>query len=495
MSLHIYNSQARDKQPFKPMKEGHAKVYVCGVTPYDYSHIGHARCYVAFDTVIRYLRYSEYNVTFVRNYTDIDDKIIKRANERGMEAVDLAAEFIQAYKEDMAALHVLPADHEPKVSETIAEIIEMVERIVEKDMGYVVDGDVYFAIDSMPDYGKLSGRNLEDLRSGARVEVNSSKRNPLDFALWKSAKPNEPSWDSPWGKGRPGWHIECSAMSQKFLGDSFDIHGGGKDLVFPHHENEVAQSEAYTGCQHVHYWMHNGFVNIDNEKMSKSLNNFFTIREVLKVFHPETLRLFLLSTHYRSPINYSDSNLAESRKRLDYLYETIRKINTRLGTNWSNVEGTATGDFDRLDTEHDNSLRERFQIAMDDDFNTPKGLGDLSFLFTKLNQVADGQTDHSEEDANALLADGLRYIKEFGNVLGLWQADPADYLATPQGTQATGDNAGGLTPEEIEGLLVKRTEARKNKDFATSDQIRDQLAEAGIEIKDSPEGTTWKYSS
>jgi cysteinyl-tRNA synthetase len=241
--------------------------------------------------------------------------------------------------------------------------------------------------------------------------------------------------------------------------------------------------------------MHNGFVNIDNEKMSKSLNNFFTIREVLKVFHPETLRLFLLSTHYRSPINYSDSNLAESRKRLDYLYETIRKINTRLGTNWSDVEGTATGDFDRLDTEHDNSLRERFQIAMDDDFNTPKGLGDLSFLFTKLNQVADGQTDHSEEDANALLADGLRYIKEFGNVLGLWQADPADYLATPQGTQATGDNAGGLTPEEIEGLLVKRTEARKNKDFATSDQIRDQLAEAGIEIKDSPEGTTWKYSS
>ena len=286
MSLMIYNSRSREKEAFKPIEEGKIKMYVCGVTPYDYSHIGHARCYVAFDTILRYLRYSDYDVTFVRNYTDIDDKIIKRANEKGIEAVDLAAEFIEAYKEDMSALHVLQADHEPKVSETIQEIIEMVERIVENKMGYVVEGDVYFDINSMEDYGKLSGCNVDDLCSGARVEVDSRKKSPLDFALWKSAKPNEPAWDSPWGKGRPGWHIECSAMSQKFLGEVFDIHGGGKDLVFPHPENEIAQSEAYTGHKHVNYWMHNGFVNIDNEKMSKSLNNFFTIREVLKIFHP-----------------------------------------------------------------------------------------------------------------------------------------------------------------------------------------------------------------
>lgn len=494
MSLFIYNSKAREKQPFKPMQEGKVNIYVCGVTPYDYSHIGHARCYVAFDTVIRYLRYAGFDVTFVRNYTDIDDKIIKRANERGMEAVDLAAEFIQAYKEDMASLHVLSADHEPKVSETIEEIIEMVSRIVEKDMGYVVDGDVYFSIDSMPDYGKLSGRKLEDLRSGARVDVDSRKRNPLDFALWKSAKPGEPSWESPWGLGRPGWHIECSAMSQKFLGDAFDIHGGGKDLVFPHHENEVAQSEAYTGCNHVNYWMHNGFVNIDNEKMSKSLDNFFTIREVLKVFHPETLRLFLLSTHYRCPINYSDANLAESKKRLDYFYETIRKALCKLSLDWDAVEaeaGTALDAHNNLET----SLRERFQAAMNDDFNAPKALGELSALFTKINQLADGQCEGVDEASGcALLLDALQYVKEFGHVLGLWLHQPDAYLSTIQGKQAIeGDAEGRLQPEQIEALIAERAEARKNRDFSRSDAIRDELAAAGVEIKDSPDGTTWKF--
>ncbi|HAA54413.1 MAG TPA: cysteine--tRNA ligase [Myxococcales bacterium] len=492
MSLMIYNSRSREKEAFKPIEEGKIRMYVCGVTPYDYSHIGHARCYVAFDTILRYLRYSDYDVTFVRNYTDIDDKIIKRANEKGIEAVDLAAEFIEAYKEDMSALHVLQADHEPKVSETIQEIIEMVERIVENKMGYVVEGDVYFDINSMEDYGKLSGCNVDDLCSGARVEVDSRKKSPLDFALWKSAKPNEPAWDSPWGKGRPGWHIECSAMSQKFLGEVFDIHGGGKDLVFPHHENEIAQSEAYTGHKHVNYWMHNGFVNIDNEKMSKSLNNFFTIREVLKIFHPETLRLFLLTTHYRSPINYSDVNLAEARKRLDYFYETIQRATGKLGTSWDKIEDKSTGAFDAHDTEFDNTLRERFVAAMNEDFNAPRALGELSHLFTRINQLTDGKLgDLEDEGVKEVLLDGLRYVKEFGQVVGLWFDQPEDYLARQQGEQK-GDT---LSKEDIEALIQARKDARTNRDFAKADEIRDQLAAAGIEIKDSPEGTTWKYAN
>jgi len=494
MSLTIYDTKRREKREFKPLQEGKVQMYTCGVTPYDYSHIGHARCYVAFDTVVRHLRYLGYELTYVRNYTDIDDKIIKRANERNMEAVDLAAEFIKAYQEDMAALNVISADHEPKVSETIPEIIEMVETIIKNGKGYEVDGDVYFSIDSMPDYGKLSGRNLDDLRSGARVGVDERKKNPLDFALWKSAKPGEPSWESPWGLGRPGWHIECSAMSQKFLGDVFDIHAGGKDLIFPHHENEVAQSEACTKCQHVNYWMHNGFVNIDNEKMSKSLNNFFTIREVLKVFHPETLRLFLLTTHYRSPINYSDSNLSDARKRLDYLYETLRKSLKHLGKSWSDIEARATGAYDKASSGE--GLRAEFLAAMNDDFNAPKAIGGLSALFTQLNNLADGKVEGlSEEDAKVALEDGLRYIKEFGSVLGLWQHDPADYLAVPQGVSAGGDSAERMGKEEIEDLIAQRKEARANKDYARSDAIRDQLKEAGVEIKDSPEGTTWKYAS
>ncbi|MCK6508986.1 cysteine--tRNA ligase [Myxococcota bacterium] len=491
MSLTVYNSKTRQKEPFVPLQPGKILMYVCGITPYDYSHIGHARCYVAFDVIYRYLRYAGFEVTYTRNYTDIDDKIIKRAQERGVEAVDLAAEFIEAYKEDMQALHVLPANHEPKVSETIAEIIEMVQTILKREMAYVVDGDVYFRIDSMHDYGKLSGRNLEELRSGARVEVDTRKENPLDFALWKSAKPGEPAWDSPWGKGRPGWHIECSAMSQKFLGDIFDIHGGGKDLLFPHHENEIAQSEACTGGHtHVRYWLHNGFVNIDNEKMSKSLGNFFTIREVLKLYHPETLRLFLLNTHYRGPINYSDVNLNEARKRLDYFYETIRNSLKILQSSWDAIENKAIGDFDQHFSP-DHPLRQRFIEALDDDFNAPKAMGEMSDLFSQLNALANRSLGLPEETNDRLLRDGLRYVKEFSHVFGVWLEDPDAYLSMPQGQ--TAEQA--LTPEKIEALLVERKQARADRNFQRADDIRKLLAENNIEIKDAPDGTTWKYAS
>jgi cysteinyl-tRNA synthetase len=489
MSLTVYNSKTRQKELFETLQPGKVLMYVCGITPYDYSHIGHARCYVSFDVIFRYLRYRGYDVTYTRNYTDIDDKIIKRAHERGIDPIALAAEYIAAYQEDMRALHVLPADHEPKVSETIPEIIEMVQTILHRKMAYVVDGDVYFRIDSMPDYGKLSGRNLDDLRSGARVEIDQRKENPLDFALWKSAKPNEISWDSPWGKGRPGWHIECSAMSQKFLGDVFDIHGGGKDLLFPHHENEIAQSEACThGKTHVRYWLHNGFVNIDNEKMSKSLDNFFTIREVLKLYHPETLRLFLLNTHYRGPINYSDANLNEARKRLDYFYETLRKSLTILETTWEQIEDKATGEFDQHFFK-EISLRNQFIEAMDDDFNAPKAAAALSDLFCQLNHLASGSFNLTPQERTTLLRDGLRYVKEFGAVLGIWQQTPESYFAMPQGQGAED----ALTPDRIDALLIERKEARASKDFARSDAIRDQLHNAGIEIKDTPQGTIWKY--
>lgn len=507
MSLVLFNTKTRKKEVFKPLHDDKVLMYVCGVTPYDYSHIGHARCYVAFDLVYRYLQYTGYEVTYTRNYTDIDDKIIKRANEKDMDPIALAAEFIEAYKEDMAALNVLPANHEPKVSETIQEIIDMVQTIVNNGMGYEVDGDVYFAVEAMEDYGKLSGRNLEDLRCGARVGVDDRKRNPADFALWKSAKPGEPKWPSPWGEGRPGWHIECSAMSQKFLGDLFDIHGGGKDLVFPHHENEVAQSEACTGGKtHVNYWMHNGFVNVDNEKMSKSLDNFFTIREVLKLYHPETLRLFLMGTHYRSPINYSNVNLDEARKRLDYFYESIRKATEALGVKWDDVEPGSNGLYDEIfySGPEDATLKAQFVEAMNDDFNAPKTLGVLSELFCHINGLTDGigctntAFDHEvvqsfdDNQKLALLADALRYVKEFSGVLGIWHADPVEYLAQPQGE---GAQEQAYTPEEIDALLIERAEARKSRDFARADEIRDILANAGIEVKDGANGTVWKYAS
>jgi cysteinyl-tRNA synthetase len=332
MAIRLYNTLTKTKEIFEPMVPGHVKMYVCGPTVYDYCHVGHARSVVVFDVVVRYLRAMNYQVTYVRNFTDVDDKIINRAKEVGMDAHQLAEKFIGEFYRDMDALNVMRADREPKVTEHIDDIIGIVSTLVEKKAAYIVDGDVFYAVDAFGEYGKLSGRKLDDMVAGSRVEINPDKRNPFDFVLWKAAKPGEPSWPSPWGAGRPGWHIECSAMSSRFLGDTFDIHGGGKDLIFPHHENEIAQSEAAHGKPFARYWMHNGFVNIDNEKMSKSLNNFLMIRDILQAYHPETVRLFLLSSHYRSPIDFSDRNLKESEKALDKIYGVVKRIDQETGT-------------------------------------------------------------------------------------------------------------------------------------------------------------------
>jgi cysteinyl-tRNA synthetase len=495
--LVVFNTLSGKKEPFVPVTPGHVGMYVCGITPYDLSHVGHARVYVAFDVIYRALKAFGFDVRYVRNYTDIDDKIIKRAAERGIAPEAVAGENIQAFQEDMARLNVLTPTDEPRVTTSIGDIVAMVARIVEKGSGYVVEGtgggDVYFHVPSMADYGKLAKRSLDDMEAGARVEVDPRKKHPMDFALWKSAKPGEPSWDSPWGRGRPGWHIECSAMSDRLLGDHFDIHGGGKDLQFPHHENEIAQSEACYGHPHVKYWLHNGFVNVDNEKMSKSLGNFFTIRDVLKVYHPETLRLFLLGTHYRMPINYTEANLEDARRRMDSLMGTLQRACEYAAVKWGEVakgvESGKTAGFDARLGEN-GPVAAKMTEALADDFNTPRVLAVASPVFTTLNGLVTDKAD------KALVVEGLRAVKVLGEVLGLWFTDPAAYLATPQGDAvAAAEKAAsqGLTPEQIEALLAERTAARKAKDFKRSDAIRDELAAKGIEIKDGPTGATWRY--
>ncbi len=387
MAMRIYNTLSRKEDEISPTKPGALGMYVCGPTVYDLSHVGHARVYVIFDTVVRYLR-RHYAVTYVRNFTDVDDKIIKRANATKQDPLALSQHFIEEFRVDMAALDCVPADVEPKVSDHITEIIAMIRALVDSGAAYAANGDVYYAVEKFATYGRLGRRTLEDMEAGARVEVSALKHHPMDFALWKSAKPGEPAWDAPWGKGRPGWHIECSAMSQKYLGDTFDIHGGGRDLIFPHHENEIAQSEATTGKPMAHLWMHNGLVNIDNEKMSKSLGNFFTVRDVLKKFDAQTLRFYLLSTHYRSPINFSDASLREADNRVKYFYETLSRL---LGALTPGDEGPPY----RSDTVAD--MMARFDAAMSDDFNTPKAIGDLSEIFKLVNDVlahpADADTD------------------------------------------------------------------------------------------------------
>jgi cysteinyl-tRNA synthetase len=485
MALRIYNTLSRQKADFVPLQPGKVGMYVCGITAYDMSHIGHARAYVAFDVVYRYLKHQGLEVTYVRNFTDVDDKIIKRANEIGQEFEAVPNRFIAEFYTDMDDLNVQRPDLEPRVSTHLAEIIKMVEDIVAEGHGYVADGDVYFSIDSFKNYGKLSWRNISELVAGAseRVDADTSrKKNPLDFALWKTAKPGEPSWDSPWGKGRPGWHIECSAMSRKHLGDVFDIHGGGKDLVFPHHENEVAQSEAAIGKQHVNVWMHNGFVNVDEEKMSKSLGNFFTVREVHQSFHPEALRLFLLSTHYRSPINYSLENLEESSARTGYLYATLQAALDYLAGRPadegkpSEVESAAV--FEKAEAD--------FREAMDDDFNTAAALAAYSEVFKLANETAKRKKGPGK---TATLRRFVSALVPFQAVLGLLARDPAEVLA---GLSTRALKRKGLEPAWVEERVAARNEARGRKDFAAADALRAELTNAGIEVMDSPTGTAWR---
>jgi cysteinyl-tRNA synthetase len=490
MSLRVYNTLTGEKETFVPLVPGKAGMYVCGVTVYDYCHIGHARANVVFDVIFRYLKYSGYDVTYVRNYTDIDDKIINRANQEGVDYRTIADRYIQAFDEDMERLGLEKPTVEPKATDHIGGIIAIIETLVAKGHAYESEGDVYFAVETFPEYLRLSGRNLEEMLAGARVEIGEKKRNPMDFALWKGSKPGEPSWESPWGEGRPGWHIECSAMSMEFLGTTFDFHGGGKDLVFPHHENEIAQSEAANGCRFVRYWLHNGFVNINSEKMSKSLGNFFTIRTVLETYDPETLRFFILSAHYRSPIDFSDQNLDDARSGLERIYACLAALDEILNTY------PASGDLPALETlpEAALELREkveqaivRFVEAMDDDFNTALALGGLFETVRATNRFL-AESKEFGPVVVALLAHVRHLFIETGAVLGLFGNNPSRWL---EGIKAAKAGQMDITPEEIERLIVERAAARNAKDFKRGDEIRDLLLARGIQLLDSAQGTTW----
>jgi cysteinyl-tRNA synthetase len=460
--LKIYNTLTRKKELFQPREAGKVGMYVCGMTVYDYCHIGHARVMVVFDTVARYFRHLGYDLTYVRNITDIDDKIIQRANENGEEFGKLTERFIEAMHEDERALLVLPPDIEPRATQSIEQIIAMIESLVAKGLAYIgSNGDVFYSVNKFKNYGQLSGKNLDELQAGERVDVDLAKQNPMDFVLWKMAKPNEPAWQSPWGLGRPGWHIECSAMSTCCLGNHFDIHGGGMDLQFPHHENEIAQSEGATGEKFVNLWMHNGFVRINEEKMSKSLGNFFTVREVLQRYRPEIIRFFILSSHYRSPLNYSDEHLSEAGAALTRLYTALRGVE---------VAEAVEADY-----------KARFEQAMDDDFNTPVALSVLFDLARELNKVK----ENNREKAGQLAAT-LRYL---GDLMGILQDDPDAFL---KGGAIAGSGTVSLSDEQIEQQIQARLDAKKNKDWSIADRIRDELKEQGVILEDVPGGTNWR---
>jgi cysteinyl-tRNA synthetase len=460
-------------------------MYVCGVTVYDFSHIGHARAAIVFDVIFRYLKHKGYEVTYVRNYTDVDDKIINKANKEGVDAKTIAERYITEYDHDMDALNVAKPSFTPRATEHIAGMVSMIERLIENGYGYEIEGDVYYEVKKFKSYGKLSGKNIEDLESGARVEVDDRKRDPLDFALWKSSKPGEPAWDCPWGMGRPGWHIECSVMSQRFLGETFDIHGGGADLIFPHHENEIAQAEGATGNPFVRYWIHNGFVNINQEKMSKSLGNIFTIREILEHYHPEAVRLFLLSHHYRSPVDFSDQNLKEAQTGLDRLYALLKDFKEM-----QHRDVPSSSPEEKTIEDLITSLPEAFNTAMDDDFNTASALGVIHRTTRDLNRLlAEVKKDDKKGLSSSLLEKGLTTFTTVGNVLGILTTDPVDYFKEKQ---KAGMQDVTLSEEEIRNYIAQRKEARAQKDWKGADQIRDELLNKGIVLEDSPQGTTWK---
>jgi len=483
--IKIYNTLTGKKEDFEPISKERVGIYACGVTVYDKCHIGHARSAVVFDTIRRYLLYKGFNVKFVKNFTDIDDKIINRANQEGVRWDEIAKKYTDAYYEDMGKLGVEPADVEPKATEHIKEIIDIVSALVQKGYAYVVDGDVYFEVSKFPQYGKLSGRKRSDMLAGARVEVDERKKDPMDFALWKSSKPGEPSWQSPWGAGRPGWHIECTAMSIKHLGETFDIHGGGADLIFPHHENELAQSEAYTGKPFVKYWVHNGFITVDKEKMSKSLGNFFTIEDILDKFDPEALRLFLLSTHYRSPIEFSDEQLKEAEASLDRYYTTMQRIEGFLqGHPVGTQKGKAKPEAESL-RKMLAEIKTKFEDAMDDDFNTALALGHIFELIREVNRFLD--TGPALEEFGTLIKEVLNSIKTLGNVLNIFGRTPKEWNKSLLITKKI-----GLTEEEIERLIEERKQARLEKNYPKADSIRKSLEEKNIILEDKKDMTTWK---
>jgi cysteinyl-tRNA synthetase len=488
--IKLYNTLSGKKEEFVPIYPGTVLFYACGITVYDHSHLGHARGAVAFDVIRNYFVRKGYKVTYVRNFTDVDDKIINRAKQEGITAEEVAQKYIQAYHEDMKRLGVARADIEPKATEHVNEMVQIVKRLVEKGHAYPVDGDVYFRVASFSEYGKLSKRNLEDLKAGARVEVDERKADPLDFALWKASKPGEPAWDSPWGPGRPGWHIECSAMSFKHLGETFDIHGGGKDLIFPHHENEIAQSEAYSGKKFVNYWLHNGFVNINQEKMSKSLGNFFTIRDILDQYDAEIVRLFLLSTHYRSPIDFSDANLKDARAGLDRFYTMkegmVKYLAGKRSPSVKAEEVVAGADrplYDKII-----NLPKAFDEAMDDDFNTAFAIGLIYDLVRDMNKFLAEAGAKREDAAYIILSNAVKAFDAVGRTLGLFTRDPEAWFS--ESRQA--ESKVTLSVERIEELIHLRNEARARKDWAEADRIRKAIDDGGVELFDRADGTVWK---
>lgn len=443
------------------MEPGKVRIYVCGITVYDYCHLGHARMLMVFDMITRYLRASGYEVNYIRNITDIDDKIIIRANETGENFRELTDRFITAMNEDVDALGILRPDLEPRATDYIDQIIKMIEKLIVKGYAYVTsDGDVCYDVSKFPNYGKLSGKKIEDLQAGSRVDIQESKDDPLDFALWKSAKTDEPEWDSPWGQGRPGWHIECSAMAIHTLGEHFDIHGGGQDLQFPHHENEIAQSTGVTGKPFANVWIHNGFVRVDDEKMSKSLGNFYTVREVLKQYQPEVIRFFLLSSHYRSPLNYSDAHLSEAKTALTRLYIALRDV------------PVADEDDDIID-----EYQQKFFSAMDDDFNTREAVTLLHEIAHELNKESDNASARAKNLAITMV--------KMGGILGLLQSKPADFLQNDR-------SDAGMSNVEIQKLVDERAQAKQAKDYTRADEIRQQLDELGVTLEDNPQGSTWR---
>ena len=465
--MKLYNTMTHRKETFEPIEPGKVKMYSCGPTVYNYFHIGNARPFIVFDVLRRYLEYIGYDVTFVQNFTDFDDKIINRSHEENCTAKEIADKYIKEYFTDADALGIRRADVHPRVSDTIPEIIDMVQALVDKGLAYNIDGNVYYAVEKFPRYGCLSGQNIADLEAGARIDVNDEKQSPLDFAVWKKAKPGEPYWESPWGKGRPGWHIECSAMSRKFLGKTIDIHGGGQDLIFPHHENEIAQSEGANGCTFAHYWVHNGYININNEKMSKSKGNFFTVRDIAKKYDLEVVRMFMLMAHYRSPVNFSDELLTQAKNALERLYTAKFQMQYLL----ERCEDKAPSEDEAQWADHLKTYNDQFIAAMDDDLNTADAIAAMFEL------VRDANSTLTEASSKQTVEAALQMFNQLSDVLG---------LATKNK-----DEKEGSLEDEIEALIEKRQAARKAKDFATADAIRDDLAAKGIILEDTRDGVKW----
>ncbi len=491
MSLKLYNTLKKKREEFVPLEEGKVGIYVCGITAYDVCHIGHARSAVVFDVIYRYLKYKGYDVTYIKNFTDVDDKIIGKAIAEGTDIATISERYIKEHNEDMDRLGVARPTVTPRATENIKGMIRLIDTLMERGLAYVVNGDVYYSVEKFAGYGKLSGRGLDDMMAGARIDIDEKKKNPYDFVLWKASKEGEPWWSSPWGNGRPGWHIECSVMSQRFLGDTFDIHGGGEDLIFPHHENEIAQSEGATGKPFANYWMHNGFIKIDSEKMSKSLGNTLTIKQTLVAYHPEVVRFFILQRHYKSYIDFSDAAMAEARMGMERVYAALKGIKDARGEE-ADLSDLSEKDLDKEDEivfEKVRTLPDRFTEAMDDDFNTPMALGYIFDIVRVINSYLPAKESPFTRGMLFTLSEARERIREAGKVLGLFLEDPDDYFAKDQEREV---RKAGLDEEEIERLITERRQARDAKDWGRADEIRDLLVGKGIILKDTPTATTWK---